>query len=110
MFDWSKYPKLAPMFEHRPEVNVYWQELLQLVAELSSESDSTDYRTLLKDLVEALPKCEDCSRPATRAYQRGSFRWCDEHGVYDAGRLMPVPEYPRAPALRAAVAALGKSK
>lgn len=32
--DWSKYPKLAEMFEHRPLVNVYWHELRQLARDL----------------------------------------------------------------------------
>jgi hypothetical protein len=28
---WSKYPKLAAIFENRPAVNVYWQELVRLI-------------------------------------------------------------------------------
>lgn len=31
--DWSKYPKLASIFEHRPRVNAYWEELRQLLTE-----------------------------------------------------------------------------
>ncbi len=28
--DWSKLPKLAAIFEHRPAVNRYWHELVAL--------------------------------------------------------------------------------
>lgn len=28
--DWSKLPKLAEMFQHRPAVNRYWHELVAL--------------------------------------------------------------------------------
>jgi hypothetical protein len=28
--DWSRLPKLAAIFEHRPSVNVYWHELVAL--------------------------------------------------------------------------------
>ena len=28
--DWSKLPKLAAIFEHRPSVNRYWHELVAL--------------------------------------------------------------------------------
>lgn len=31
--DWSKYPKLANIFEHRPTENIYWDELRDLIAE-----------------------------------------------------------------------------
>lgn len=28
--DWSRLPKLAAIFEHRPSVNIYWHELVAL--------------------------------------------------------------------------------
>lgn len=56
-------------------------------------------RAALADLVAALPKCDQCARPATRAHGRGSFRFCDVHGE-------GVPDYPRAEPLRRAVALL----
>jgi hypothetical protein len=31
--DWSKYPKLATIFEHRPTENIYWNELRELIAD-----------------------------------------------------------------------------
>jgi len=34
--DWTHYPKLRKIFEHRPVVNVYWQELMHLAHELVS--------------------------------------------------------------------------
>jgi hypothetical protein len=33
---WSKYPKLAEIFEHRPPQNVMWIELARLIKELRS--------------------------------------------------------------------------
>lgn len=50
-------------------------------------------RTAAKALVDSLPKCDRCTKPATRAYGRGGERFCDEHGE-------DVPEYPRAAPLR----------
>jgi hypothetical protein len=29
--DWDRYPKLAGIFQERPRVNVYWQELERFV-------------------------------------------------------------------------------
>jgi hypothetical protein len=67
-----------------------------------------DWRKLLEDVVESLPKCDDgCGRPATRAYRRGEGRWCD----HCSGLRSPTPpEYPRAKAVRAAMAALERHK
>jgi len=31
---WERYPHLRKIFEHRPKVNVYWTELLQLAIDL----------------------------------------------------------------------------
>jgi hypothetical protein len=39
--DWSKYPKLAGAFEHRPEMNVYWEELRALLTE--ARADAVQY-------------------------------------------------------------------
>lgn len=55
-------------------------------------------------LVASLPKCDDCSRPATRAFRRGEARYCDEHGANILGH--EAPEYPRAQPLRDMIAAL----
>jgi len=35
--DWSAYPKLASLFEHRPKVNVYWAELRALLREARAD-------------------------------------------------------------------------
>lgn len=58
-------------------------------------------------LVEALPRCDDldnercrCTRPATKAYGRGTTRYCDEHAPIDC------PDYPRAAVLRELLAVL----
>lgn len=32
--DWSKYPKLASQFQHRPCINDYWIELTNLIREM----------------------------------------------------------------------------
>ena len=67
-----------------------------------------DLRAALSDLVAASPECDHhevgmpkCRQPATRAWQRGMERFCDEHGA-----ALHVPEYPRAVPLRRAVALL----
>jgi hypothetical protein len=36
--DWSKYPKLRAIFEHRPRINVYWLELVKLAADIAGRS------------------------------------------------------------------------
>lgn len=36
--DWSKYPKLAGVFEHRPTVNVYWDELRSMLREARADA------------------------------------------------------------------------
>jgi hypothetical protein len=36
--DWSRYPKLADAFVHRPRVNVYWEELRQLLADARADA------------------------------------------------------------------------
>jgi hypothetical protein len=36
--DWSKYPKLARVFEHRPEINVYWHDLRGLLREARADA------------------------------------------------------------------------
>lgn len=45
-------------------------------------------------LVDALPTCDDCGAPATKAVFRGGGRWCDGCGPLYA-------DYPRAAPLRA---------
>ena len=32
--DWSKYPRLRTWFEHRPTINVWWEEMIELAGEL----------------------------------------------------------------------------
>ena len=39
--DWEKYPKLAAIFQHRPSVNVYWHELVKLMAEVKGNPDGS---------------------------------------------------------------------
>ena len=64
-------------------------------------------RAAARALVDALPRCDFCSSPATRAWERGAARFCDVHAVEGRENLEPVPEYPRAAPLRALVAMLG---
>jgi hypothetical protein len=61
-------------------------------------------RAVLRELVDALPRCDHCHAPATRAHGRGGARYCDEHAP--AG----CPPYPRAEPLRRALAALGRER
>jgi hypothetical protein len=69
------------------------------------EEQIKPFRTALSDLVAALPKCgimvdgHQCGNQATRSWERGRTRYCDEHGPL-------VPEYPRAAPLRRAIALL----
>jgi len=65
---------------------------------------------ILRHLVATLPKCSRCSAPATRAYVRGAERFCDEHGAAGPARTLAVPEYPRAAAIREALALLAETK
>ena len=58
-------------------------------------------REALSSLVTALPRCDECSCPATRARGRVGERYCDEHGP-------GATEYPRAAPLRKAIALLEK--
>ncbi len=51
---------------------------------------------ILRELVRTLPACTICHNPATKAWQRGEARFCDECGE-------GVPDYPRAPSLREAL-------
>jgi hypothetical protein len=70
-------------------------EVETLRIQLSNERARTDA------LVEALPKCTmpGCNRVATRAYERGGERFCDECGGLPHTR--EAPDYPRAAPLRA---------
>jgi hypothetical protein len=36
--DWAKYPKLAKVFEHRPTINVYWDDLRQLLRDARADA------------------------------------------------------------------------
>lgn len=36
--DWTKYPKLAATFEHRPNINVWSIELLQLLRDARADA------------------------------------------------------------------------
>ena len=63
---------------------------------------------ILEALLASLPKCDNGaheSRPATRAWGRGGERYCDECG---RAQRLPVPDYPRADAVRKAVAFLAE--
>ena len=67
----------------------------------------------LSSIVTSLPTCDRCRAPATKAFSRGSARFCDEHGV----RQFPngvgpyvgdAPDYPRAKAIREAAILLAR--
>lgn len=67
-----------------------------------ANADSAKLRAVVDaaaTLVATLPKCDRCDAPATRAWTRGTDRFCDACGP-------DVCEYPRATALRATIAAL----
>lgn len=36
--DWSKYPKLAAIFKDRPQENVYWDELRELLSDARADA------------------------------------------------------------------------
>jgi hypothetical protein len=63
--------------------------------------DLDEIRFVAGTLIRSLPKCDQCEKPATRAWKRGAERWCDEHG-----QLSGVSEYPRARPLRALIRVL----
>jgi hypothetical protein len=59
---------------------------------------ATEASVILRELVNTLPRCKECGKPATRARYLGSGPpCCDEHGV-------DAPEYPRGAAVRKAIA------
>lgn len=74
-----------------------------LVISLAAERDAA--WKLIEDLVASLPKCDrHTDRPATRAWNRGGERYCEECGTareWETG----VPEYPLAAPIRAIEAA-----
>ncbi len=48
--DWSKLPKLAAIFEHRPPVNRYWHELVALtLLSLQVNGDALNERNAKRD-------------------------------------------------------------
>ena len=67
-------------------------------------------RALLEQLIKSLPKCDLCSKPATRSPARGRERRCDEHPYVSRvpGEQFVAPDYPRAEPLRAALTWLEK--
>ena len=73
-------------------------------------ADLADERIRTNALLDALPKCDNCSAPATKARQRGAGRWCDVHGQGAYGVAPPVPDYPRADAIRAIQTARANNK
>jgi hypothetical protein len=71
--------------------------ILRLRLELEEE------RKLRKELVAALPKCDQCDKPALRSPGRGRERRCDDHANISraAGESFYCrDEYPRAEPLR----------
>jgi len=96
------------------------------LAALHQERDAA--LAALRNLVATLPKCDECARPAARAFRRGSSRWCDVHrvrhqcedywpwcpavrgdGAAHRCGMVDAPEYPRAGALREAEALLERA-
>jgi hypothetical protein len=68
---------------------------------------ATELGDILRELVYMLPRCDNHpDRPATRAWVRGAGRYCDECGTKVG--MLPVHEYPRAAAVRKAVALIAK--
>ncbi len=108
----------------------YQQEVNELrAAEITAavSAEREQWKARVRALVDAMPRCTcvdkignettTCTEVATRAYERGGPRYCDAHGTNDRrtcmlrgdGSLADVPEYPRAPALRALLAMLEES-
>jgi hypothetical protein len=60
--DWTKYPKLARVFEHRPPQNVYWDDLRQLLRD--ARADAVQY---VRDVrAEELAKAREDERAKIR--------------------------------------------
>jgi hypothetical protein len=74
--------------------------LLEEIADRDARHDRL--ATLVRAFVATLPKCDECDQPATKAWQRGTRRYCDT--CASPG----TPDYPRAAALRELVKALGE--
>lgn len=78
----------------------------------SSVAREAETWRMVDALIAALPKCTrlvgaddtlvECDRPATRAFERGGARYCDECAAAKAATFGSVPpDYPRAAPLRA---------
>jgi uncharacterized coiled-coil protein SlyX len=110
----------ARVAELETELDAKHAKLVEVADKLRATRDEA--RALVEALVEHLPKCTiagpwdtrsgdyvlgpgtfDCHAPATKAFRRGAERYCDAHAPPNC------PDYPRAPALRAAVAWLGRT-
>jgi hypothetical protein len=61
---------------------------------LQVAADALEMREHVRELLDNLPKCVECQRPATCAYELTQKRFCDDHAPDEC------PEYPRANAMR----------
>jgi hypothetical protein len=99
-------PMTEPKTKARKVIRLTPREMDRAL-ELSRERYSK-LRDLVADLLATLPACDNHpDRPATRALRRGVERYCDECGSKYPDMLVPVPEYPRAQALRRLVELVG---
>lgn len=85
--DWKKYPKLAVIFEHRPRVNAYWQELLALLRSVAVDTQlraatiaaaatlamdkKLDAARVEIELLKGVIVCDICGREAVAVFHAG---------------------------------------
>lgn len=98
-----RVPCEVPRLAKRRAVKPGWEVLV--VPRWSRAPRERQLEAALEDLVRTLPRCDACEGPATRAFVRGESRYCDAHG-----EPLGAPEYPRARALRWALALLSSRK
>lgn len=123
--DKNPYPQNLPQHaewrrgwetRHRPDKRAELAQKEQSIAvkkvnELTAAFDAATDRirrqaTALQTLIDSLPKCQVCDRPATRAFSLDPmFRYCDEHGIRPQNALIAgdAPDLPYAAALRVAL-------
>lgn len=130
--DKNPYPQNLPQHaewrrgwetRHRPdkraelaqkEQSISAKKVNELTAALHLSQDAVHDLTLdmsrlaaaLRALVDSLPDCRICDRPATRAFPNDPmFRYCDAHGIQPQDALIAgdAPDLPYATALRVAL-------
>lgn len=97
--DKSRGPIAHVYFGTEPDAHLIAHSRADIPALLASEAA---LRKLARDLLAALPECEDCTLPATQGREGDWLHYCDEHAP---DHLTQTCDRPWAPTVRAAITA-----